>query len=311
MHGLKWEDLRYFLAVAQTRNLSRAARSLGVNHSTVFRRITSLEKALGVRLFERQPEGYVLTPSGDQMLFSVSQIDEEISCLDRRIRGHDHRLTGVLRVTTTDSLGQFFLQHHLFEFHRQYPDIHFELITDNSFSNITKRQADVAIRPTNAPPEGLVGRKAGTIKWAIYGTRGYVDQYGKPDDPQDLAGHRIVCTDDSLSNITVMRWLRPYIPDSSVVFCGNSITTLYSAAKQGFGLAPLPCWMAEDDPGLVRVLPPMAEVYTELWLLTHRDLRHTARVRAFMETMAKSIGQDPRLFDIEDEPLPATAAAAP
>lgn len=305
MQTLKWEDLRYFLAVAQTGSLSKAARSLAVNHSTVFRRITSLEQSLGVRLFERLPEGYVLTSAGDQMLASVSLIDEEIASLDLRIRGQDHRLTGVLRVTTTDSLGHFFLQPHLFEFQRQYPDIRLELITDNSFSNITKRQADVAVRPTNTPPEGLVGRKAGTIKWAVYASAAYIERHGAPERLQDLAQHRNIFTDDSLSTIAVVRWLREFVPDSSIVFCGNSIMTLYVAARQGFGVAPLPCWLGDNDPGLTQVLPPADEVYTQLWLLTHRDLRHTARVRSFIESISKSIARDARLNDVSYSGWPA------
>lgn len=305
MQALKWEDLRYFLAVAQTGSLSKAARTLGVNHSTVFRRIASLESSLSVRLFERQPEGYMLTSAGEQMLASVSHIDEEIASLDLRIRGQDHRLTGTLRVTTTDSLGHSFLQPHLFDFHRQYPDIRLELITDNTFANITKRQADVAIRPTNAPPEGLVGRKACTIKWAIYGSKAYIEHHGMPESLQDLARHRNILTDDTLANITVMRWLRQFVPDSAVAFCGNSIMTLYVAARQGFGLAPLPCWLGDNDPGLTRILPPIDDVYTQLWLLTHRDLRHTARVRTFIETITKSIARDARLHDVDYSGWPA------
>ncbi len=307
MQSLKWEDLRYFLAVAQTGNLSKAARNLAVNHSTVFRRITSLEHSLSVRLFERLPEGYVLTSAGEEMLASVSQIDDEIASLDLRIRGQDHRLTGVLRVTTTDSLGHFFLQPHLFEFHQQYPDIRIELITDNSFSNITKRQADVAIRPTNTPPEGLVGRKACIIKWAIYGSKAYIKQHGMPESPQELGQHRIISTDDTLANIMVIRWLRQFIPNSAIVFCGNSIMTLYVGARQGFGLAPLPCWMGDNDPELTQVLPPIEEVYTQLWLLTHRDLRHTARVRSFIEAITKSIARDARLHDVTYSGWPAAA----
>jgi DNA-binding transcriptional LysR family regulator len=168
MQGFKWEDLRYFLAVAQAGNLSAAARSLGVNHATVFRRISSLEKNLGVRLFDRFPDGYVLTAAGEEMVNSVSRIDERITSLSFRISGHDHRLTGTLRVSTTDSLGFILLQPHLYQFHQKYPQIRLELITNNEFFNLTRRHADVAIRPTRSPPEGLVGRKVCVFPWGVY-----------------------------------------------------------------------------------------------------------------------------------------------
>lgn len=303
---MKWEDLRYFHAVAQTGNLSKAARTLGVNHSTVFRRITALESSLGVRLFERLPDGYVLTEAGEDMLGSVVQIDEEITSLDLRIRGQDRRLTGTLRVTTTDSLGHTFLQPHLFRFHQEYPEIRIELITDNSFQNLTKRHADVAIRPTNHPPEALVGRKVGTITWAIYGSKDYVSRHGAPQTPEELKQHAIVSTDDSLSHITVNRWMRQYTSEARITFCGTSVMTMFAAARQGFGLSPLPCWLGDADPELIQIFPPIDGITTALWLLTHRDLRHTARVRVFMETMAESIAGDPRLLEVAQ----STPAAA-
>lgn len=292
MQKFKWEDLRYFFAVARSGNLSGAARSLRVNHSTVFRRINSLEETLGTRLFERLPEGYVLTGPGEEMLNSVSQINDQITAMELRLSGDDHRLTGMLRVTTTDSIGQVLLQPHLYAFHKAYPDIQIELMTDNIFFNLSRREADVAVRPTNSPPEGLVGRKICSIAWAVYGSREYIKCKGKPRNPEDLAQQDIILTDARLSHITAIRWVRHYVPEEAIKFKGGSVVTMFAAAKHGFGLSPLPCWLGDSEPGLIRVLPPLEDNNTDLWLLTLKELRHTARVRVFMEFMADSLARD-------------------
>lgn len=297
MQRFKWEDLRYFLAVARTGNLSKAARSLGVNHSTVFRRTASLEKSLGVRLFERLPDGYVLTGAGEQMMAAITQIDEEITTLDLRIRGQDHKLTGTIRVTTSDAIAQILLQSYLPGFRRLYPEIHIELITSNVFFNLSKREADIALRPTRTPPEGLVGRKTCIIAWAVYGSYEYIKKHGKPRTPQELANYEIISTDDNLAHIAAIRWLKRFVSNDACVLRSNSVLPMFTAAVAGLGLSPLPCWMGDSEPALVQIFPPLRENASELWLLTHRDLRNTARIRAFMAFMAKAITKDRALFE--------------
>ena len=297
MQSFKWEDLRYFLSVAKSSNLSKAARQLGVNHSTVFRRIVALEKSLGVRLFERMSGGYILTGAGEEMLASISQVEEEIISLHLRLRGQDHQLTGAIRVTTSDALSQIFLQSYFPGFNQEYPDIQIELNTSNNFSNLSKREADVALRPTRNPPEGLVGRKLCIISWAIYGSKRYLRKYGRPAAPEELAQHRVISTDESLSQIAAIRWLKQYVPDESLVLSSSSVMPMLTAAIAGIGLSPLPCWMGDTEPKLVQVFPPLRENASELWLLTHRDLRHTARIRVFMDYMAVVIAKDRPLFE--------------
>ena len=149
---LDWTDLRYFAAVSRTGGLARAARELGVNHSTVFRRINALETDLGVRLFERAGGRYVLTTAGEEMMATAASVEEQITALDRRISGRDYRLSGTIRVTTTDTIGLWFVQPYLFQFHQHYPGIQVELIISSEFFSLSKREADIAIRPTQNPP---------------------------------------------------------------------------------------------------------------------------------------------------------------
>ena len=292
MHKVNWEDLRYFNAVGRLGSLSKAAQSLRVNHSTVFRHIISLEKALGVRLFDRVREGYLLTSAGEELFASTRQVDDTVSAASLKLSGRDQRLSGIIRITTTDSLGFIFLQPHLIRFHHAYPDIQIELITDNIFFNLTKRQADVAVRPTASPPENLVGRKTCKLQWGVYGSRNYFKNRTHPKTPEDLAEHDIVFVDETLSHISVMTWLRQYISEDNVVLYGGSVMTLFAAVKAGFGLSPLPTWLGNSDKELVEILPPMKEHTIRLWLLTHPDLRYSARIQSFIDFMAESLGTD-------------------
>ncbi|MDH3282736.1 MAG: LysR family transcriptional regulator [Gammaproteobacteria bacterium] len=294
---IDWNDLRYFTTVGRTGSLARAARELRVNHSTVFRRINTLENDLGVKLFERTPGGYVLTGTGEEMLTAAARVEEEITALDRRISGRDYRLSGVIRVTTTDTIGFRFVQPHLFQFYQQYPGIRVELVISNDLFSLTKREADIAIRPTQKPPEELVGRRLSDLAWGVYGSIDYFKTKRKPRTPADLAEHLLVGGDDSIAALPAMRWLKSHVSDDNIVYRSNSIMIQAAAVKAGFGLAVLPCFFADIETGLIRVLPLTADLMSELWLLTHRDLRHTARIRAFMEFIAQAVQGDRPLLE--------------
>ncbi len=288
-----WDDLRSFLAVARHGSLSGAARALGVNHSTVFRRLNGLEERLGVRLFERLPTGYVPTAAGEEMLATAARVEEEITALDRRLSGRDVRLTGSLRVTTTDTLALGLLPPHLARFRKAYPGIELELVTGNAFFSLSKREAVVALRPSRDPDEAMVGRRLSGIAVAVYGAAAYLARHGRPEAPGDLAaGHALVAGDASLAHLGAARWLRRHAPEAAVALRCNSWMSQLAAVRAGIGLGALPCFLADPDPELVRVLPPQEEMASELWLLTHPDLRHTARVRAFMDLLADSLRRE-------------------
>src|SRR5262245_26106513 len=200
MAGLEWDDLRYVLAVADAGSLAGAARHLGVNHTTVLRRIGAFEQRLGLRLFERLPTGYVLTAGGEELIAAARQIDGTVTRLERKLAGQDLQLSGPLRVTTTDTLMGSILPEILAEFRAAHPGIHIEVALSNLMFNLTKRDADVAIRPANDPPETLVGRRVGRIAFAIYASPRYLARRRKTDD---LAAHQWVGPDDSLAATSV------------------------------------------------------------------------------------------------------------
>lgn len=287
-----WDDLRIFLEIARTDSLNGAARALGVNHSTVFRRINAFEDRLGVRLFERLPTGYALTLAGEEMQASASRVEREIDRLDRRITGRDLRLEGTLVVTTTDTIIENFLTPHLAAFRRAYPGIVLELAIDNRNINLSKRQADVAVRPTRHPPETLVGRKIADIAVAPYAAPQYMK--GRP---VDLSRLDWLGVDESLAHLAAAKWFRGTLPDANVVLRANSLFGLLHTCEAGMGAALLACFMADPRKGLRRIGDPIPGAGTMLWLLTHEDLRHTGRVRAFMDFMADALSTEIDLLE--------------
>jgi len=290
---MEWDDLRFVLAVAEAGSLAGAARRLGVNHTTVLRRIGAFEKRLGVRLFERLPTGYVPTAGGEELIAAARAVDETVTRLERKLAGKDLRLSGVVRVTTTDTLMDAILPDMLRAFRDSYPGIQVEVAISNLMFNLTKREADVAIRPASKPPETLVGRRVAKIAFAIYASPRYL-----ADNPrQDLPGHRWVVPDDSLAGTAAGKWMRSQFAGSEIALRADSLLALRQAAQAGLGLAPLPCYLGDAAPDLVRVDGPIAEMETSLWILTHADLRHTARIRAFTEFAANALAQRRPLFE--------------
>ncbi len=287
-----WDDLRFFLAIAHHGSLAGAARALRVNHSTVYRRLNAFESAAGARMFERLATGYVLTDAGEDMLESAARVGELMDELDRRLVGRDYRLSGTIRLTTTDTLAEYFLHPHLKEFRASYPGIVLELVTDNVFFDLSRRDADVALRPTDDPPPHLVGRNLASVGWAVYGSADYLIDQRPPRRISDLARHAIICGDDSLAAVPAVRWLRTQVPASAIVYRASSFAVQFAAARAGLGLALLPCVLATSAPELKRVLGPIKALATGLWLLTHADLRETTRIRAFMAFMTDAIRRD-------------------
>ena len=290
--GPDWQDLRYFLAAARGGTLAAAARALGVDRSTVLRRIAAIEKALAVKLFERTADGLALTEPGEEMLGIAQQVEDEMIALVRRVAGRDAPLTGSVRVATTDSIAYGVLPAHLARFHSAHPGIKVELMASPRLLQITRRDADVGFLPVRAPEGSVVGRKLCGMAAAIYGSRKYLADHKPPKTPADLAKHAIIASDDSLTHFPIMRWLRDNVPDSAIIYRTNSLLMQLAAVQAGVGLAYLPCFLGDPQPDLVRALPDELAEVPDLWLVTHGDLRQAARIRAFMDFMADSIRTD-------------------
>jgi DNA-binding transcriptional LysR family regulator len=286
--GLAWDDFRLVKNVAEAKGLGGAAEKLGVNHSTVFRRLGQLEETLGVKLFERHRTGYALTTAGEEMAALAERMDEDVASFARKLAGQALSPAGELRVTTNDTLLAHLLTPIFARFCAQCPDVRLDVVLANQALNLSKRDADVAVRATDNPPETLVGRRVATIGWAIYGR---ALDYPKPAviELVELYNRAWVSLGDNLGALKVARFVRERVATDKIVYKVNTVLGLAEAVEAGIGVGPLPCFIADERPALVRLSPPNADFSTGLWLLTHPDLRQSARVRAFLDFVAAEI----------------------
>jgi DNA-binding transcriptional LysR family regulator len=294
MQNLDWDDLRYFLSVARSGSLSGAARSLGVNHSTVLRRLSALEARLEVRLFERFRSGYAMTPAGEELEEKLQPVAGQIEGIERRLGGLNAVLSGTVRITSTDTLVRGVLGPSLAQFCRLHPRIQLQVVVQNSFLNLTKREADLAVRPSNQPPENLLGRRIGRIQTAVYAAKAYLRRAAKRKiEPADWAAHAWIAPDESLGHLAQARWLAAHVPPERVALTADSLVAMADAVRAGAGLGLLLCLLAETDRDLVRIAPPLPELDTQVWILTHPDLRKVRRIQALGEHLSESLKKHP------------------
>ncbi|MCE8016562.1 LysR family transcriptional regulator [Halomonas sp. MCCC 1A17488] len=280
--SLHWDDLRIVQAIAEAGSLSGAGRRLGASHATVFRRLNAIERRLGVALFERSRTGYAPTPAGEDLAATASRVAAEVHGAERRVVGRDLRLSGAIRVTTTDTLLMGLLSPIFADFQRTHPEIVLEVAVSNQLFNLSQRDADVAVRPSPMPPEHLVGRRIGTIAQAIYAC-------------SDSAADAWVGPDRHLGYAALDAWMAEQGANACCRYRVDTMFGMLAAARDGLGRAVLPCYLADAEPTLTRLGEPIPELATDLWLLTHPDLRRVVRIRAFMAFVAEVLVADERL----------------
>lgn len=280
---VNWDDLRYFLAVAGEGSLSGAARALRVNPATVSRHVDALEERFAVRLFDRRQDGYGLTPAGEKLLARARGIEAEMFALGRAFDAEDRGLAGTVTVTSTESLTVPFLIRNLPLLQQRHPGIRLHLVNEYRMLNLSRREADVAIRLARPEQGDLTIRKIGVMGFGLYASTGYIAAHGVPASAADLRQHRVVDWLDGFPENDTVLWLRRQIGDSVPVFSTNPASARLAAARMGIGIALVPCMVAEGVTGMVRVLPDEAIPGVDLWLLVHRDLVRIARVRAVLD----------------------------
>ncbi len=289
-----WNDLRLVLAVQRDGSLRRAAAELGIDHSTIFRHVKALEKKLGVRLFERLPGGaYHATAAGERMAATAQRIEQETLSLDRDIAGRDRRPAGKLKVTSSETLAYSRLTPHLAAFRRAHPNIVVELVIDSRVLNLARREADIALRPMRPTEGNLWGRKLADVAWTFYGARAPTVK-----SLDEITRLPLIGWGEETSGIKAADWLKRATPAASVVYRTSSLVNQCLAARAGIGVALLPCYLGDSEHGLERALAePVAELATELWMVTHRDLRNTARVRAFFAIVGGGMAGERSVFE--------------
>jgi len=281
----EWSDLRILLEVARGGTLSAAGRKLGVNNTTVGRRMAALEADLGAKLFARTPDGLVLTAAGEAIRASAEEMERAMVRAEQRVLGADRNLSGLVRVATTEMLANIVVLPALCGLLERHPAIRVDLVTGVTRVDILRREADVALRYVRPERGDLVARRAGTVAMGAYAARSYLARRGHPERGSGFAGHDIVGYDAEIRSWRHGQLAGEPLADARFVLRTNSTTTLFHAIQQGLGIGTLPCALGGSDPDLVRVPAASPVEVDSVWLVVHADLQGTRRVRAVIESI--------------------------
>ncbi len=284
--ALDWNELQTVLAVVRAGSLSGAARALGLQHSTVYRRLQAAEARLGVRLFDRARSGWTATAAGLAAAEAAAAMEAAALGAERAVRGADTGLGGSIRMATSELLAERLLLPLLREFLRRHPDITVELDVSNDNVNLTRREADLALRATTQPPEELVGRHLATVGYALFACPSLLRSAGRPPDLRRLPW---VGFDEKIAHYQIARWWQQAFPELQPRLRASSIGAVLQAAACGLGAAVLPVWAAAQDARLRQLTMPVAGPAMQLWLLHHPDMRNNARVRALVQHLAEAL----------------------
>ena len=279
-----WNDLKYLVAVARHGSTSAAARALDVNQSTVQRRLAELERQLGQPIVERHQSGYRLTPLGDVLLPYAESVKSAADAFEAQLKHELRGTIGTVRLTCPEPIAVRLTQSGFIDrFALRHPDLKIEFVLSDRYIDLTKGEADVALRSGDTDDGVLVGRKVADSIWAIYASKSYIARYGAPSGIEDVYMSPLIGFSENLSKHRLAVWLRDVAPHANYAARSTSVLGLVSAAKSGVGVAALPIALGDAEPDLVRVLPPVPEL-TRAWrVLCHPDQRHSRRVSAFFD----------------------------
>lgn len=285
---MNWDDLKVFAVTARLGSFSKAAEELGTTHTTVSRRISALEEALDLRLFDRLSTGLVLTCGGEELHTSAAAMELEAEAAERQVSGRDSELRGEVRVSIIDAMAVS-LMPAFGRFLQAYPGIKLTISTSTREANLARREADIAIRIGNTPPETLVGRRVTKYQFALYGAKTLLERFNENTPAEDYPW---VAWGDNLAWPALRKLMARRGKNINVVARIGGAIAMADAVCEGIGVGYLAVPKSERDPRLVRLEPIEEDLALDVWLLTHPDLRHTGRIRAFMDFIAPEIKQD-------------------
>ena len=291
MSRLDWDDLRFVLALAEARSYAAAGRLLKVTHVTVMRRVTALEASLAAKLFERSNDGFALTGAGEEIASYAEQVREGIRSLERRLAGFDNK-PAVVRLTTTDTLMHGFVAQALARFASLHPEMRCDVSTTSHFLNLSRGEADIALRPSDFPPDSLIGRLVADVAYAIYAapalastvTDGKRLEFGTVSDTE----LPWIGMSENLKHLHAAKWQAENIRPTNIKVRFDSLLDVKVATAAGLGYALLPCFLADDDSSLARVSAVIPELNTQLWLLCHRDIKALPRIRILSDFLVSA-----------------------
>lgn len=293
---LNWDDLKYFLVMAEEGSLSAAAKKLIVSQPTLSRHLTSLEETIGAELFSRTRSGLELTSLGERLLRHAKEMQDEVHAVERIITGSDTSLKGSVVISTIESIGAEWLVKHTRPFHDQYPGITVDFKLTHTSSDLLRREADIALRLFRPVQNDLVAKKTATMNFGYYASTEYIARYGKPEKLSDLKDHYQILPHDDILAMLPLSAQRPWRSRANATFRSNSFLALSSAVREGYGIGAYSCLTAAGDKNLVRLFEDMVIFSTDIWLVSHAELRRSARIRAMYDYLGDLLLTHARAF---------------
>ena len=292
-----WDDLKYFLAMADEGSLSAAARKLKVSQPTLSRRLTALEENIGSDLFARTRTGLEMTAIGEQLIEHARHMRDDVYSIERMITGHDSSLQGNVVISCIEILGADWLVRHTRPFREQFPGITVEFKIENATSDLLRREADIAIRMFRPVQNDLIAKRTGTMKYGYYASKKYIEKHGMPESTKDLENHEFILPHDEILAHTNKFGKRPFHPRGNIAFRSNNLISLASAVREGFGIGAYSCIMADGDPNLVRLFDDLVVFSSDIWLVSHAELRRSARIRVMYDFLGDLFARHAPAFE--------------
>ncbi len=278
-----WEDMRHFIALAETGTLSGAARALKVDHATVGRRVSALEQVFNTMLIERLPKRWVLTEAGQRVASLARGMQTEAHSVERAVKAQHSPLSGIVTLSTPPAFASFFLAPRLAALRSLYPELHLTLLSNQNVVSLSQQEADIAVRITRPQEASSVTRKVGTMDFRLYAAPGYTER--PPADWQFIA------YDTRLDHVLEQKWLMEFADERPVVFRANDLGCQAAAARAGLGIAVLPAFLGFQDKGLYALPADLNRVSRDIFLVVHSDLRRMPAVRAVLEFVAEQVSK--------------------
>lgn len=277
---MDWNALKILAQINQSGSMSSAAKALGVNYTTVFRKMEALEQSVGGKLFERGRVQYSPTPLAEELLSPAKEMLAQAEQIQRQIIGKEFLPSGMVKITAPFNIANRSLPRVLKNIRRDYPDIHFQILSSNDEVNLNTRIADIAVRATSSPPQHLLGKKVTTIPWAIYTSQDFAFNNGSAPRLESLSNYPLIGGTGSMLRLPAFQWLEKHHSDA-IVYRSDELTAMSHMAEQGLGIAFLPLDQMREQLHQAGIFEPGKT--SDLWVLTHPDLRNTKRIRITLD----------------------------
>lgn len=292
---LAWSDFKTVLSVARQGSVARASSDLAVTHATLLRKLAAIEQRLNVRLFDRARGRYTLTAAGEEVARAAESFEPVALAVEMRVLGRDLRPSGQVRVTVAGIVIDYLLPPILSQFASAFPDVSIELVGSRDHASLARREADVAIRITDKVPEWLVGRRLADIEFKIYALKRRGLRLSQRTPGELFGERRWISFERDARDLKFDRWLDANVPESIVVLRVDSFSHALSMVRAGLGIALLPAFLGPACPELQPLTAPIPELRTPMWLVTHRELRNTARIKVLMQAFGPALAHAVRV----------------